>query len=142
MNNKKTDERADLVFRIASIMEMQPPMMPLHAVRAQRDELYNVAERSSAGGWWITQTGFDAGKGSDFCKWEPKDATTNPAAALEVLKKCAEDLDARQSTNGIAISFAGGVWECVETDIFDGIRSEAPTLELAICRFAQQLFSK
>lgn len=76
-----------------------------------------------------------------ICEFDVPHYTSDPAAALAVLKICAQDLDSKQSTNGIAISYAFGMWECVETDIFDGIRTEALSLELSICLFAKELFT-
>lgn len=73
--------------------------------------------------------------------WKP---STDPAAALEVLKKCADKSDMpieidRKRDNG-------GPWR-VETGVLSqGLVAIAPrdqnTLELAICLFAKKLFSK
>ena len=140
MNDEK------LARAVAVIMEPEPPMMPLHAIRQQRDGDYNVSERTSNGGWWIAQTGSDAGKGSDFCKWEPKDATEDPAAALGVLKRCAEgrtvtvefttiDTPGKPQWMVAELVFRGG--EYVEEKC-----AVATTLETAICAFSKKLFSK
>lgn len=58
--------------------------------------------------------------------------------SLEVLKKCAKKL-----TFGVEISIQDGEW-CVwqMTDYAKEIFAKAPTLELAICRFARKLFEK
>jgi len=61
--------------------------------------------------------------------------TTSPAAAMEVLKKCAEKVDQ------ISITVCG-TWAVCEGDgnNKDAIEAEAKTLELAICLFAKVLF--
>lgn len=67
----------------------------------------------------------------------PPHYTTDAAAALEVLKKCHQAL--------------GGTFVCIATlgDNFfihhghdENSMTKAPTLELAICRFAKALFEK
>ena len=133
-----TQEMRELARTVASIMELEPPMMPLHAIRQQRDELYNDAERNSKGGWWIAKTGFDAGKSSDFCKWEPRDATTDPAAAMEVLKKLLKNWPFTFELSGNSGKF--GIWY-MDKDANE-FYVHADTLELAICQFAKKLFTK
>lgn len=63
--------------------------------------------------------------------------TTDPAAAFEVLKKCAEK-DAPQS---IATCKEGELWKVFYGGRYHEAQSDT-TLELAICRFAKALFSK
>jgi len=67
---------------------------------------------------------------------EPDYYTTDPAAAMEVLKKCADNL-------WLSVGFS----KQRKTFLCGGILSgenyaEAETLELAICQFAKKLFTK
>lgn len=131
-----SQELRELSKTVAGIMEPEPPMIPLHAIRKQGDENYNYAERTSAGGWWVAQTGTDAGKSSDFCKWEPVDAT-EPARAMEVLKMCNRKgrIVMESGRNGSTV-----IWEHrLENNSYV---TEAKTIELAICLFAKKLYTK
>jgi Phage ABA sandwich domain len=73
--------------------------------------------------------------------WECSNYTTDPAAAMQVLKKCVE------MRGEVKIFKAGdGEWVC-RKPIGSGYNSTlhiatATTLELAICRFARKLFEK
>lgn len=58
--------------------------------------------------------------------------TTDPAAAMEVLKKCGE----RACTT---VYRTKGAW-VVTSSILVGAEADAPTPELAICLFAKALF--
>lgn len=82
---------------------------------------------------WITPVG--------KMKLETENYTTDPAAAMEVLRKCAFKRD-------LIISCTASEWiisdDLPETEIQDFVtnRVEAGTLELAICLFSKKLFSK
>lgn len=65
--------------------------------------------------------------------------TTSPADALEVLKKCAEKCEKDCKLIGIR---RAEVWTVFARDHYDRETAEAETIELAICLFAKQLFSK
>lgn len=71
---------------------------------------------------------------------EPSDfsPTTDPAAAMEVLEKCAE----KDVFTSIAISRNGDFWEVFLGGHYHQKKGIAETLPLAICKFAQALFSK
>ncbi len=62
--------------------------------------------------------------------------STDPAAAMQVLEKCADKLDDPKKYNpGVSpITKSGGQWWVGN--------QHAETLPLAICLFAKQLFSK
>jgi hypothetical protein len=72
--------------------------------------------------------------------------TTDPAAAMEVLKKCAEN------QHVVTIEYAKnhlGNWQwmvaklhCYSSGYSEDFCTCAETLELAICQFARKLFSK
>lgn len=66
--------------------------------------------------------------------------TTDPADAMDVLKKCAEKKPTDSSS--IRIDRLGTLWAMSATYHADQIYCEARTLELAICLFAKQLFSQ
>jgi hypothetical protein len=69
--------------------------------------------------------------------------TTDPAAAMEVLRKIGEEMGGRTyglRIHGPSAEFKVHFWT-VTDDEFD-VEANAPTLELAICLFAKQLFSK
>jgi hypothetical protein len=75
-------------------------------------------------------------------KFEP---TTDPAAAMEVLKKCAAKLYPSDEVQIYGNDEDGGyVIFSPETKDAEGfvLESDAKTLELAICLFAKKLFSK
>jgi hypothetical protein len=75
--------------------------------------------------------------------WRKFSPTTDPAAAMEVLKKCGQNnpLEVFQIKKGKNI----GLW-CVQTYIgpenFGLVQGMATTTELAICLFAKKLFPK
>jgi len=69
-----------------------------------------------------------------FNKFRP---TTDPAAAMAVLEKCAEV----ESPVSVATCFEAGTWSVFVGGHWDEKRS-AETLPLAICLFAKALFSK
>lgn len=78
-------------------------------------------------------------------EFEPKKYTTDSAAAMEVLKKCAEKMDRYQSVtlvkNGDTFTI------CMATPVryeqYDySHHATDETIELAICLFAKKLFSK
>lgn len=71
--------------------------------------------------------------------------TTDPAATMEVLKRCAEKLEVINSSIALGQQFD----ELVEDRLFWFVShertkevTEAETLELAICLFAKKLFTK
>lgn len=67
--------------------------------------------------------------------------STDPAAALEVLEKCAEKIKARDA---VAICQLDGTegWRVTNANMIDSkISAEALALPLAIAKFAKQLFS-
>jgi len=64
-----------------------------------------------------------------------KNYTTDPAAAMEVLKKCSTE---KRIT--IAVWRDAGNWYC-NNATGGNFYGEADTLELAICLFAKQLFT-
>jgi|SRR6267154_317127 len=72
--------------------------------------------------------------------------TTDPAAAMEVLKKC--QIESRKRGDPISIDLTHGNASCVSLQIleqdsyFTELDCEAETLELSICLFAKKLFSK
>ena len=76
--------------------------------------------------------------------------TTDPAAAMEVLRKCAEKMDA--GIVGIGSPMGGPVastipklkqgWVVGKIGRPTNFDCEAATLELAICLFAKKLFTK
>ena len=75
-----------------------------------------------------------------FHSFEP---TSNPAAAMEVLKKCAIILSEYDEEEYATISFeVPNVWAVEKCNCLNSLRAESSTLELAICRFAKKLFSK
>lgn len=83
------------------------------------------------------------GKHPDLRRWDGEKSyswkpTTDPAAAMEVLKKCAE------KTDQMSIVECIGDWVVTHGDGNDPTTpdGEGKTLELAICLFAQKLFSK
>lgn len=61
--------------------------------------------------------------------------TTNPAAAMMVLEKCAEIAEIRLKKRN------GGDWIVAKYEDISQLWATAPTLPLAICLFAKQLFS-
>ncbi len=65
--------------------------------------------------------------------------TTDPAAAMMVLKKCLARFD-NESDDAIMIALVNGKPIVCSNEIQQG--REAETLPLAICLFAKQLFSK
>lgn len=65
--------------------------------------------------------------------WSP---TTDPAAAMDVLKKCGQSAVVTITTNPSIASHLG-VWTCADEQIF----CTGETLELAICLFAKKLFT-
>lgn len=66
-----------------------------------------------------------------------KNPTTDPAAAFEVLKACAERLPMN-----IEISHNGPYWFISRPDEDSGVAVMESTLELAIAKFSRKLFSK
>lgn len=84
----------------------------------------------------------EVGNQDDEClEWRP---SQYPAQAMEVLAKCAVELSPDGGGRAIAIEWQGDVqesWMVCETDVV-GIQAEAPTLPLAIAKFAKSLFSK
>jgi hypothetical protein len=82
------------------------------------------------------------GQKSNECRWLSNDDpkyTTNPAAAMEVLKKCGQEtypyqLQIEIQENG-SVNISGGGFR-------QPYRITASTLELAICLFAEKLFNK
>lgn len=86
--------------------------------------------------WWI-----DKSKDEIKQKFNP---TTDPAAAMEVLKKCAEKMEEEyDDSRSIAINKERltEIWFVSETDVANGISESAKTPELAICLFAKKLFT-
>ena len=69
-------------------------------------------------------------------EWQP---TVDPAAAMEVLKKCAEKISPDEAV--IEIAFSDGTWT-VNHHFHYYIEGEAKTLETAIARFARKLFGQ
>jgi len=65
--------------------------------------------------------------------------TTDPAAAMQVLEKCADEVHAYELQ--IVSPRNGGLWH-ISSGKRNTPRVNAETLPIAICRFAQQLFSK
>ncbi len=122
-------------FRFTKIIDMTPTEL--------RELDAWIAEHVM--GWKISQAG-NSGKNQSG-QWKSIPIyTTDPAAALEVLKKCYEKI---WSDNPIITKcqhfkieiWNNGLWvvqqsEKIETSI------ESETLELAICLFAKKLFSK
>lgn len=96
----------------------------------------------------IFYTGFPPDKASQYyakqsqCDPEIPCPTTDPAAAFEVLKRCVE----RLGHKFISVGFGNGLFHVdnmrSSTPGIDEIAVKAPTLELAICLFSKQLFSK
>jgi hypothetical protein len=66
--------------------------------------------------------------------------SVDPAASMELLKKCAEKLS--KSNDRLILSFEQGMWHVTHTDIVAAnvVWAEAPTLELAIAKFALKLY--
>lgn len=71
--------------------------------------------------------------------------TTDPAAAMEVLKKCAEECDMPIEIDRKRDKKTGN-WRIESGTMAQGLLAIAPpecnTLELAICLFAKKLFTK
>jgi hypothetical protein len=67
--------------------------------------------------------------------------TTDPAAAMEVLKKCADKVS---KIDNVCLCVRGGKWSIWYCDGDAGTicESESKTIELAICKFAKKLFGK
>ena len=68
--------------------------------------------------------------------------TTDPAAAMQVLEKCAEMFDKRCDGHGACVSLDAGEWAVIESDTCKGARAYASTLPLAIALFARGLFKE
>ena len=68
--------------------------------------------------------------------------STDPAAAMQVLEKCAVELGG-EGERACAVEWLPmeEEWRIIETDTPDGVRAQAKTLPLAICLFAKELFS-
>ena len=102
------------------------------SVTEQRELDAWIAERVMG---WIP-TFKDCGKSPSGCETLFPHYTTDPAAAMEVLKKCAE----KCSLAGMEFVIVRGFdWRvCAEPQ--RGISTFAETLELAICKFAKKLW--
>ena len=71
------------------------------------------------------------------CTGSNQSPTRDPAAAMEVLKKCAARIDGT-----IRIGECAGRWLVMPyLSTPDELRDDFPTLELAICLFAKKLFN-
>lgn len=163
MTTKKLN---DLDVWIANLMEPCPAVMALKHIRETKDHLYNDAEQSSNDGWWICKTGTDAeGENSDstYCVWRPAyaiasepDCVSSRAAAMEVLKRCAEEIKTGNkrgiiglappmSAENVASTLprkASKQWIIGKIGYPQNFEVKAETLELAICLFAKKLFTK
>jgi len=88
---------------------------------------WDLGESKPGHGWpWFGEFGF-----GDEQEKIPH-YTTDPAAAMEVLKKCSEETYITTRRHKRCWSMSGS----------NGMTIEAETLELAICLFAKKLFSK
>lgn len=103
------------------------------------DDAFDSNERLSFSGsasrrFMVSTTYQYNGKGKWWHQWHYYEPTTDPAAALEVLKKCYQTLSicSCKTPNGFKFWFP--------SEYNSAIESEA--LELAICLFAKKLFSK
>lgn len=68
--------------------------------------------------------------------------STDSAAAMDVLKKCAEKIEhSDYASNWIQIQWFNNLWCLADFNKFSD-PTTAETLELSICIFAKQLFSK
>lgn len=68
--------------------------------------------------------------------------STDPAAAMEVLKKCAQKLYDEGQEETVSVGLDAPYFVVEKTNCVPDLRVEAPTLETAICKFAKKLFSK
>ena len=87
---------------------------------------------------WIDLHVMQSPQGQAICRSYHAD----PAAAMQVLEKCATQFDLLGDDHAVCISRAMGSWEVMESDTSKGIRVEASTLPIAICLFARDLFEE
>lgn len=100
-------------------------------------------------GWDLDSANFPSGYDVAFCGYPPDSKrwrgialphvvphyTTDPAAIMEVLKKCADVTNVELSFWNVTRRWSVG------SQSLDG-PEKADTLELAICQFAKRLFEK
>lgn len=86
----------------------------------------------------------DVGGGAewDSDKPHPRYYTTDRAAAMLVLEACAQELEIQDLEETVSIACYGPYWVVEKTNCTPNLREEAPTLPLAIARFAKNMFSK
>lgn len=66
----------------------------------------------------------------------------DPAAAMEVLSKCAERLEEEDNEETVSIAKDGPYWIVEKTNNLKNLRTEHASRETCICLFAKALFSK
>ena len=95
-------------------------------------------------GWKILPSGnWESHSGHSYNYPEDFQPTQDPAAAMEVLKKCCIKLGDEAERSPVPEWLpVEEKWRVVESDIADGVDAEAETLELAICLFAKKIFLK
>lgn len=79
-------------------------------------------------------------------EFEPKRYSANPAAAMELLKKCCKKAEEIEPSAFVSVGSFHQVFQVImiyhngETTKYNR-EAQAPTLELAICLFAKKLFT-
>jgi hypothetical protein len=82
---------------------------------------------------------FGARDYTDLSLFKP---TTDPAAVMMVLEKCARRLQEQDNDETVSIGCDDPYFVVEKTNCIPNLRVESETLPLAICFFARSLFSK
>ncbi len=93
---------------------------------------------------WIYDSSRHAWQRNGFWTAEPG-RYTEGENFQEVLEKCAKRLSPDGGGSAIAVEWLGDIeesWRVIQTDVSDGVSTEAKTLPIGICLFAKKLDTK